>query len=148
MYNVKEYFDGNNTFKKIENEPYSYQISKCKVYVFENTELMSFLDWYWVNQKESFLYDICAYIDIDLQWKYFKDRIPGFINDYPNSDFFEKNIIEPANMVELYENLININGINDFLNNLIIKKYKQIQIKKLNNIYYKFATNCLEQIFL
>jgi hypothetical protein len=51
-------------------------------------------------------------------------------------------------MVEIYDGLINVVGIDNFINCLIINKYKSMDFRKTNNIIYKFATDCGTQIFL
>jgi hypothetical protein len=145
----KQYFpsNNNNNITKINNEPYSYKIGKIKMYVFDENELFNFLTWYWYNSKESFLTDFCN-INYKIPWKYFCEKIHEFKTNYPNVDTYNSNIIEQANMVEIYDGLINVVGIDNFINCLIINKYKSMDFRKTNNIIYKFATDCGTQIFL
>ena len=144
----KEYFPykTNNNIIKINNEPYSYWIGKTKMYIFNQDELFNFLVWYWDNCRESFLVDFCN-IDYDKPWKYFCEKVPGFKTNYPNVDIYNSNIIEQHNLVEIYDGLINIVGIDDFINCLIKQSIKSMGFRKTNNIIYKFATNCGTQIF-
>ncbi len=147
LFESKERFSSNadNTVLQIDNEPYSFRISKTKMYVFDQDDLIDFLAWYWFNEKESFLVDLSD-IDHKTQWKYFCDNNPGFIHLYPNPDSFTTNVYENVNLVNIYDNLVMVNGINHFINHVVLNKYKRMGIKKLNNIYYKFATNCGRQI--
>ncbi len=150
LYVSKDCFPNNvnNIVMKIINEPYSYQISKTKMYVFDINDLLNFLIWYWHNQKETFLFDMSSIYK--KQWKYFYDNnVGGVFKDlYPDADTFNSNVIENVNMVQIYENLIGFNGINDFINELVIPNYKSMDIKKYSNTYYKFATNCGTQILI
>ncbi len=149
LYVSKNYFgNGNNIVAKIINEPYSYQISKTKMYVFDQNNLFNFLIWYWHNQKETFLFDLSEIYK--KQWKYFYDNdVDGvFKNLYPDANTFNSNVIENVNIVQIYDNLIAVNGINNFINELVIINYKSMDIQKYSNTYYKFATNCGIQIIL
>jgi hypothetical protein len=148
LFESKErFFSSNNNVIKIDNEPYSYYVAKTKMYVFDQNDLFDFLVWYWNNQKESFLVDLSD-IDYEKPWKYFSNNNNGFVNLYPDADTFNSNVIENPNMVQIYDNLIAVNGIDDFINQVVLNKYKLMGIKKINNTYYKFATNCGTQIFM
>ncbi len=142
LYISNQYFssNGNIDFIKIADEPYTYKISRTKMYVFNENELLDFLMWYWFNEQESFIFDSIN-IDYKKHWKYFSDNNPGFRNLYPDADTFNSNVIEQPNAFNTYNNLININGINHFINHVIIDKYKLMDIKKNKNVYYKFAKN-------
>lgn len=141
LYKSKQYFiTTNNNITKINNEQYSYLAGNIKIYVFDKDELFNFLSWYWYNYRNEFLFDSCN-IDYHVHWKYFNQKNQNFIDQYPSVEIFQKNVIEKNNMVELFENLINICGINNFLNDVIIPKYKIFDIKKIENTFYKFATN-------
>lgn len=149
FYASNQYFPSHTIKKniiKINNEPYSYWIDKTKMYVFEEDKLFDFLVWYWNFDKESFLIDFCD-INYSIPWKYFCDKIPDFKTNYPNVDIYNSNIIEQANMVDIYDDLINVVGLDNFINCIVIKKYKTMGIKKTNNVLYKFATDCGKQIF-
>ncbi len=143
----KDYFPSNvNNVVQIANEPYSYQISKTKMYVFDLNDLSNFLTWYWNNHQESFLFDLSEIYH--KQWKYFYNTDNLFKNAYPDADTFYSNVIENANMVHIYDNIIAVNGINNFINQFVIPNYKSMDIKKYHNTYYKFAKNCGTQIFI
>lgn len=143
----KDYFPSNvNNVVQIANEPYSYQISKTKMYVFDLNDLSNFLTWYWNNHQESFLFDLSEIYE--KQWKYFYNTDNLFKNVYPDADTFNSNVIENANMVHIYDNIIAVNGINNFINQFVIPNYKSMDIKKYHNTYYKFAKNCGTQIFI
>ncbi len=139
----------NNNVIKIDNdnEPYSYHVAKTKMYVFDQNDLGNFLLWYWHNDKESFLVDL-SNIDYEKHWQYFSGNNQDFNIIYPDADTFNSNVIENPNMVQIYDNLITVNGIDHFINQVVIPNYKMIDIKKINNTYYKFATNCGTQIFM
>lgn len=137
-----------NKIIKVENEPYSYWIDKTKIYIFENNDLFNFLTWYWYNYKESFIFDFCDII-YNIPWKYFCEKIPNFKEKYPTVDDYNSQLIHKKNLVEIYDNLIIIVGLDNFINDVIIKnkKYKSMEFRKINNIIYKFATDCGTQIF-
>lgn len=145
----KQYFpvNTNNNVIKINHEPYSYCISITKMYVFDQNDLVNFLIWYWNNYRESFLFDV-YHISHKIQWKYFCDYNPGFIDLYPDTDTFRSNVFEQNDLVNIYSNLINVNGFNHFINNVVINNYKSMDIKKNYNKLYKFATDCGTQIFI
>jgi hypothetical protein len=149
FYVSNQYFPSHTIQKniiKINNEPYSYWIDKTKMYVFCENELFDFLVWYWNFCKESFLVDFCN-INYSIPWKYFCNKITDFKTNYPNVDTYNSNIIEKDNLVEIYNDLINVVGLDNFINSIVIHKYKLMSIKKTNNVLYKFATDCGKQIF-
>lgn len=133
---------------KIEGEAYSYWVDSTKVYIFEINEVHNFLTWYWNNCKETFIFDICTNIDNKIPWKYFCKTVSNFINNYPTVESYA-NVVEQKDLIVIFENLINVNGIDDFINNFILtKKYnKLMDFKKTNNTIYKFARNSGSQIF-
>ncbi len=49
LFESKERFSSNadNTVLQIDNEPYSFRISKTKMYVSDQDDLIDFLAWYW-----------------------------------------------------------------------------------------------------
>lgn len=138
----------NGTITKIVNEPYSYWVDKTKMYIFENDKLFEFLTWYWHNYKESFLIDFCD-IEYEIPWKYFCKQIPNFKEKYLTVEQYDSNIIQQTYLIEIYDKLVNVVGLDNFINDVILSKnkYKSMGFKKTNNVIYKFATNCGTQIF-
>lgn len=139
----------NGNITKIVNEPYSYWVDETKMYIFEKDELFNFLTWYWYNNKDTFFFDL---VDLDYDetvWKYFCNKIPNFKINYPTDESYYTSIIENTNGVEIFDNLINIVGLDNFINDVLIKKnnYKVLNYNITKNIIYKFATHCGTQIF-
>jgi hypothetical protein len=133
---------------KVEDEAYSYWVDGTKVYIFEMNEVHNFLTWYWNNCKETFIFDICTNIDNKVHWKYFCKTVSNFINTYPSIETYNTEVIEHKDLIPIFENLINVNGIDDFITNFIsTKNNKLMDFKKTNNTIYKFATNVGSQIF-
>ena len=148
----EQYFPCNNdVIMKIQNELFSYQIGKIKMYIFDSNDDINFLLWYWENDKNEFLLDLFSTkSNINLVWKYFKQKIIEFSNDYANLNIFTKNVIENANLVNIIQNYIDIVGINNFINKVILNnnKLKSFGIKKHIGIRYKFATKNFCQIII
>lgn len=146
-YFTPSYINKNN-ISKINDEPYSYWIGAVKMYVFDENDIIPFMIWYWYNNINSFVVDICN-INYDIPYKYFYDKILNFKLNYPTVDEYNKNIIENPECINKFEELISLSGgINNFITNVLVFKnrYKTIGIKKTNNINYLFATNCGTQI--
>lgn len=136
LYLTNQYFPShinkNGKIVKILNKPYSYWIDRTKIYIFENDELFNFLTWYWYNCKETFLIDFCN-IDYEIPWKYFCEKIPNFKINYPSVDSYNSDIIEKRDADEIFDELIYNVGIDDFINNVILKKnkYKSMEFTPL-----------------
>jgi len=146
-YFIPSYINKNN-ITKINNEPYSYWIGSVKMYVFDESDIITFMNWYWHNIRDSFIFDICN-IDYDILYKYFCDKIPNFKINYSTIDEYKINIIENQECMNIFEEIINVSGgIENFITNVIISKnrYKTIGIKKIYNINYLYATDCGTQI--
>jgi hypothetical protein len=136
-----------NNIIKIIDEPYSYKVDNIKIYIFDKDEMYNFLIWYWNNCKETFIFDFCN-IKYEIPWKYFCENITDFKINYCDVDAYQKNIIENNNLVNIYDNLVNNVGLDNFIKNIIIKYYNSMDFIKNKNIIIKFSTNCGTQIYL
>lgn len=138
---ANDYFPSysNGTIVKIQNEQFSYMVGRVKAYAINDYEINDFLMWYWNNKKEHFITDIILNTSYNNQWKYFSKKINDFNTIYQNPVSFNTNLIENNNGIEMYENLINVVGINNFINEFIQNKYKIIGLHKRKNCYFKFA---------
>lgn len=134
---------------KIEGEPYSFWADNTKLYIVGIDEVHNFLTWYWHNCKETFIFDICSNVDNKIPWQYFCKTVPNFANTYPSAETYNNEVIEQPDLTTIFENLVNVNGIDDFITNFILtKKYnKLLDFNKTNSTIYKFATNFGSQIF-
>lgn len=88
--------------KKIQNELFSYQIGKIKMFIFDSNDTMNFLLWYWENEREEFVLDLFStdsdtnsdtdsdtlYYSISIQNYVFLDsnELPEIISNYFMSD--------------------------------------------------------------
>lgn len=153
LYQTSKIFPVNTSDKgqiiKIENDPYSFWADNTKMYIFEINEVHNFLTWYWHNYKETFIFDICANVNNKIAWQYFCKTDSNFIHTYPSVDTYNTEVIEHKDLISIFENLINVNGIDDFVTNFILTKNynRMMDFKKTNNTIYKFATNSGSQIF-
>lgn len=153
LFQTSEVFPNTATVKgqiiKVEEEPHSFWVDRAKLYIFEIHEVPTFLSWYWHNCKETFIFDIVSNGDNKITWKYFCKTVSNFAMNYPSVEVYNANVIEHKELITIFENIINVNGVDAFINDFILtKKYnKLMDFKKTQNTIYKFATNCGKQIF-
>jgi hypothetical protein len=141
------------TLTQIENEPFSYWIdcaygNECaKIYIFEEGQIADFLEWYWINDIESFIFDM-SNINDKLCWDYFAQYTDVFKDQYPKPDNYTQLISHP-NLVEIIQSFVAINGHQHMIQHLILtqNKLRSINIKHIKQTYYKFACKVGTQIY-
>jgi hypothetical protein len=127
------------SIEKIENEPYAYWVGSVKLYVFDESDLKQFLEWFWQTNRSAFVFNLFSNGSDMKVYKYFRSKITNFKNMYPTYHEYLV-LIQSDHFVESMREFIESSGgFDQFVNVLLLENPNRIGIRKRKNLRCLYA---------